>query len=139
MHATVLTAANNVHNGDLVPLVKMMRAWNRATDRGFVGFYLELMTIDILTNVTISNFPSGMRYAFFHGQEKVKFKQLDPAGFKNEVNGIRTIPTVDQAVARFTAASNTALRAEQLAQAGQIRAATDEWRKIFGDYFPLYG
>jgi hypothetical protein len=139
VHATVLTAANNAHNGDLVPLVKMMRAWNRATNRGFIGFYLELMTTQILTNVRIDSFPSGMRYVFFHGQEKVKFKQLDPAGFKNEVNGLHTVSTVDDAVARFAAAYNTALRAEQHAQGGQIREATDEWRKILGDYFPIYG
>jgi hypothetical protein len=139
VHATVLTAASNAHKGDLVPLVKMMRAWNRATNRGLIGFYLELMTIDILTNVTISNFHSGMRYIFFHGQEKVKFKQRDPAGFKNEVNGIRAIPTVDDAVARFAVAYDTALRAEQLDQGGRVREATDEWRKIFGDYFPSYG
>jgi Second Messenger Oligonucleotide or Dinucleotide Synthetase domain len=139
VHATVLTASNSAHNGNLVPLVKMMRAGNRATNRGFIGFYLELMAINILTNVTISNFPSGMRYVFFHGQEKVKFKQLDPAGFDNQVNGLRTVPTVDDAVARFAAAYNTAVRAEQLGQGGQARQATDEWRKIFGDYFPSYG
>lgn len=139
VHATVLTAANNAHNGDLVPLVKMMRAWNRINNRGFVGFYLELMTTQILTNVTISNSPSGMRYVFKHGQEKVKLKQIDPAGFNNQVNGLRTVPTVDEAIARFAMAYNTALRAEQLAQVGRIREATDEWRKIFGDYFPSYG
>ncbi|HEY8127318.1 MAG TPA: nucleotidyltransferase [Hyphomicrobium sp.] len=139
VHATVLTAANKAHNGDLAPLIKMMRAWNRANNLGFIGFYLELMTTDILTNIKISDFPSGMRYIFMHGQEKVKFKQRDPAGFNNEVNGLRTIPTVNDAVARFTTAYNIALKAEQLAQGGQIRQATDEWRKIFGDYFPAYG
>jgi hypothetical protein len=65
--------------------------------------------------------------------------QFDPAGYKNEVNGIRNIPTVDEAVARFTTAYNTALRAEQLDQGGRVREATDEWQKSFGDYFPSYG
>jgi hypothetical protein len=139
VHATVLTAANKAHNGDLVPLIKMMRAWNRANNRGFVGFYLELMTTDILTNIKITDFPSGMRYVFDHGREKVKFKQRDPAGFNNEINPLNTVPTVNEAVARFTSAYNTALEAEQLANLGQIREATDKWRKIFGDYFPAYG
>jgi hypothetical protein len=139
VHAAVLSAANKVHNGNLVPIVKMMRAWNRGTNSGFVGFYLELMTTQILTNVTISNFYSGMRYVFYHGQEKVKFKQIDPAGFNNEVNGLRSAQAVSDAVATFTAAYSTALRAEQLDQNGQVHAATDEWRKIFGNYFPSYG
>jgi hypothetical protein len=60
VHATVLTAANSAHNGDLVPLAKMMRAWNRSNNLGFVGLCLELMTTQILTNVRIDNFSSGM-------------------------------------------------------------------------------
>ncbi len=31
VHATVLTEANKAHNGDLVPLVKMIRGWNRVS------------------------------------------------------------------------------------------------------------
>jgi hypothetical protein len=139
VHATFLTAANKAHNDNLVPLVKMMRAWNRINNLGFVGFYLELMTTRILTNVRIDSFPSGMRYVFGHGQEKVKLKQIDPAGFDNQVNPLRTAQTVDDAVAKFVTAYSTALKAEELDRASQIRAATDEWRKIFGDYFPSYG
>ena len=139
VHASVLTAANKTHNGNLVPLVKMMRAWNRVNNRSFVGFYLELMTTNILTGIRIDDFPSGMRYVLDHGREKVKFKQHDPAGFKNEVNPLNTVQSVDEAVARFTSAYNTALKAEQFAKGGQIREATDEWRKLLGDYFPAYG
>jgi hypothetical protein len=46
----------------------------------------------------------------------VKFKQIDPAGFDNQVNPLRTAQTVEAAVAKFAAAHTTALRAEQLAQ-----------------------
>lgn len=139
VHATVLTAANKAHNSDLVPLAKMIRGWNRVINRGFVGFYLELMTINILTNIRIDSFPSGVRYVFQHGQEKVKFKQHDPAGFSNHINPLNEIKTVEAAVAAFRTATSRALKAEQLAAAGTVRAATDEWRKIFGDYFPAYG
>ncbi len=138
VHATVLTAANKAHNGDLVPLVKMMRGWNRVINRCFVGFYLELMTTDILNNVTISDFPSGVRYIFQHAQEKVKFKQRDPAGFENQINPLNNVTTVEDAVDKFTRAYSAAARAKQFAS-NDPRAATDEWRKIFGDYFPAYG
>jgi hypothetical protein len=69
----------------------------------------------------------------------VKLTQIDPAGFDNQVNPLRTAQTVDDAVAKFVTAYSTALKAEELDRASQIRAATDEWRKIFGDYFPSYG
>lgn len=139
VHAATLTEANKAHNGDLVPLVKMIRGWNRVTGSRFVGFYLELMTSSILHNIKITDLPSGVRFVFQHGVEKVKYKQIDPAGFSNEVSGLKTIQTVADAVSVFTGACNTALKAEQFAREGNIRAATDEWRRIFGDYFPAFG
>jgi Second Messenger Oligonucleotide or Dinucleotide Synthetase domain len=137
-HATVLTAQNTVHAGDLVPLVKMIKGWNRIIGSPFVGFYLELMTVDILTNVNINDFSSGVRFVLDRGREKIKLKQIDPAGFGGQVNGLMA-GTVDEAVARFTAAYNRAVSAEALAAVGRIPDATDEWRRIFDHYFPTYG
>jgi hypothetical protein len=63
----------------------------------------------------------------------------DPAGFGGHVGGFAGVSTVDEAVSRFTTAYNRALKAEQFAAAGKIELATDEWRKIFGTYFPAFG
>ncbi len=137
-HASTLTTQNAAHDGDLVPLIKMLKGWNRSNGSTLVGFYLELMTADILNNVKINDLSSGTRYVFDKGREKIKFKQIDPAGYGGQVNGLRS-GTVEQAVARFTTAHDRAVKAEGFAAANQIRTATDEWRKIFGDYFPAYG
>jgi hypothetical protein len=48
-HDKTTSDANKAHNGDIVPLIKMIRGWNREINHAFSGFYLELMTIDILT------------------------------------------------------------------------------------------
>lgn len=138
IHATTLTAHNATHHGALVPLIKMMKGWNRAVGSPFVGFYLELMTAEVLNNVTITDFSSGVRYTLDKGREKIKFKQIDPAGYGGQVNGLR-FGTIEDAVARFTLAYHRAVKAEGYATANDIRSATDEWRKIFGDYFPAYG
>jgi hypothetical protein len=137
-HADLLTAKNKAHNADLVPLVKMMRGWNRTISHAFKGFYLELMTIRVLEGVLITDFSSGVRFIFDKGREKVKFKQMDPAGFGDQINPLDNVQTVDDAVSRFTTAYNRAVKAEQYAAAGKIEAAFEEWRKIFGDYFPAY-
>ena len=139
VHADVLTAQNKWHGGNLVPLVKMIKGWNRSNGDTFSGFYLELMTTDVLTNVTISDFSSGVRYVFDKGREKIKLKQRDPAGLGDSwVNGLKK-GTVEQAAARFTRAWELAVQAEALASNGRISPATDNWRAIFGDYFPAYG
>jgi hypothetical protein len=138
VHADTLTSQNKAHAGDVVPLVKMIKGWNKSSGNALVGFYVELLTTDILTNVTISDFSSGVRYVFDKGREKIKFKQLDPAGYGGQVNGLKS-GTLEEAVKRFSLAYDRALRAEAFAAVSKISAATDEWRKIFGDYFPAYG
>jgi Second Messenger Oligonucleotide or Dinucleotide Synthetase domain len=139
VHGTKLTEANEAHNGDLVPLIKMIKGWNRNINEAFVGFYLELMTIDILTNVTISSFSSGARFVFDKGREKIKFKQRDTAGFGDNINPLDGVKTVEDAVSRFATAYNRAVKAEEFATLNKISDAHEEWRKIFGNNFPAYG
>lgn len=138
-HDDALTEANKGHNGKLVPLVKMTKGWNRIISGAFSGFYLELMSVDVLRNISISDNSSTARYIFDKGREKIRFKQLDPAGLGGHVNPLAALGNVEDAVSRFTTAYNRAVKAESFAKEGKISLAFDEWRKIFGDYFPSYG
>jgi predicted nucleotidyltransferase len=114
VHATLLTQRNKAHNGNLIPAIKMLKGWNRVLNNAFSGFYLELMTVDILNKVTISDYPSAMRYIFDKGREKIKYKQADPAGFGDQMNGLSGIKTVKDAVKCFDTAYNQARSAEQV-------------------------
>lgn len=138
-HDAVLTKANKAHDGDLVPLVKIVKGWNKAIGGAFRGFYLELLVVDVLQNVEITNDPSGVRWVLDKGREKVKFKQKDPAGFGDQINPLDAVTSVADAVSRFQTAYNRALKAEDFAAKGKIADAFGEWRKVFGDYFPSYG
>ena len=138
-HDTTLSVANKTHGGKLKPLVKMIKGWNRNISGAFSGFYLELMTKDILTGITISDYPSGVRYVLDKGRERIKFQQTDPAGFGGYINPLAEVGSVDEAVSRFTTAYNRAVKAEAFAKEDKIASAFEEWRKIFGDYFPAYG
>lgn len=139
VHDSNLSAANQSHNGDIVPLIKMIKGWNRMINDAFVGFYLELMTQEILKGVKIPDFSSGARFVFDKGREKIRYKIADPTGFGGHVNPLGTVQTVSDAMNRFTTAYDCAIKAERLAIEGYIEQATLEWRKIFGDYFPAYG
>jgi hypothetical protein len=139
VHDSKLAESNRLHQGDLIPLVKMIKGWNQTISGAFVGFCLELMTTDVLSGVTISSFPSGVRFVLDKGRERIKYKMIDPAGFGDQINGLAGVRTVADAVSRFTTAYNRAAKAELLAAGGRIEAAIDEWRKVFGNYFPAYG
>lgn len=137
-HVTFLSNANAWHDANLVPLVKMIKSWNREINDSFVSFYLELLVEKAVRGVKITDFSSGCRYVFDKGREIVKYKIIDPAGLGGQVNGI-AVGTVEQAVDRFETAYSRAVRAEAYARNGQIYDAVNEWRKIFGNYFPAYG
>jgi len=140
VHETLTSTANQAHSGDLVPIIKMIKAWNRQIDRGFRSFYLELLTENALRGVNISSDWSGCRYVFDKGRDLIRYTIPDPAGLDgSEVTGLAGVTNVNDAVSRFTTAYNRAVAAETADGAGRPNEAIDEWRKVFGDYFPAYG
>lgn len=139
-HVTFLSNANAAHNGDLVPLIKMIKAWNREIGGAFGSFYLELLVEKVLRGVTISSFPSGCRFVFDKGRERIKFKIVDPAGLgSGQVSGLVGVKTVSEAVKRFDTAHSRAIDAEALEQRGKVTDAIGAWRTVFGSSFPAYG
>ena len=87
-HVEIWSAANQAHEGDLVPLMKMFKAWNRAHSEFLRSFHLEALTLAVLNNVTISDFPSGVRYVFERARSAFTQPLLDPAGYGGNL-GVR--------------------------------------------------
>jgi len=139
-HVQIWSGANQSHVGNLVPLIKMLKAWNRTTNSFLRSFHLETMVLQILNNITISDFPSGARYVFDKGRDYVTKKNPDPAGYGDDVGAyLNTEDKVKNAVSRFDTAYTRALKAEDLARRGLVSDAVNTWRTVFGEYFPAYG
>lgn len=139
-HVQIFSDANQSHVGNLVPLIKMLKAWNRTTNSFLRSFHLEAMVLQILNNITISDFPSGARYVFDKGRDYVTKKNPDPAGYGDDVGAyLNTEDKVKNAMSRFETAYTRALKAEDLARRGLVSDAVNMWRTVFGDYFPAYG
>lgn len=139
-HVEIMSVANKAHNNDLVPLIKMIKAWNKNNGKYFSSFHLEVIALEVLDGITISDFPSGVRYFFDKGRTLVAQKNLDPAGYGGDVGSyINTQEKIQEAVAKFQLAYDRAIKAEDYAVRGYVKDAVDMWIKIFGDYFPTYG
>jgi hypothetical protein len=138
-HVDLVAASNKSHNGDLVPLIKMIKAWNRGHSSFFRTFHLEVLALQIFTGVTISYFPSGARFYFDKGRALIKQLNADPAGYGGDVGGYITGDKVAEAERRFQLAYDRAIKAEQYAANGNAKGAVEMWGKNFGDYFPAYG
>jgi hypothetical protein len=137
-HLELWTAANKAHAGDLVPLIKMLKGWNKSRDL-VRSFHLETLALSVLTNVTISDFPSGVRYFFDKARAKIPVKLADPAGYSDDVAAyLNTQTGIDAVVKRLDWAFERAKEAEALAREGEVQKAFAKWDLIFKGYFPAY-
>lgn len=139
-HVELISSSNKAHEGDLIPVIKMIKAWNRNTSKYFRSFHLEVLALQIFNNIKISDYPSAMRYFFDKGKDLINKKNLDPAGYGGDIGSyINTQEKINEAVKKFQSAYEKAIQAENLGNKGQIPEAVDVWIKIFGNYFPSYG
>lgn len=139
-HVDIWSTANSSHNGNLVPLIKMVKAWNRQHSALLRSFHLEAMILGILTNVTISDFASGARFVFDKARQAVKGVTYDPSGYGgNLADYLNTQQKIDEVTSRLETAYTRAVDAETFENQGKTSLAVDKWRLIFGDYFPAYG
>lgn len=139
-HVELIKNANAAHAGQLVPLIRMIKAWNRAHTAFFRSFHLEILAYYALTNVRIDDYPSGVRFFFDKARAAVAVQNLDPAGYGGDVGAyIDTQAKITDAVSRFQRAYDASLKAEDLGRRGLDSQAISAWRSLFGDYFPAYG
>ncbi len=138
-HVELFSQSNKVHRGDLVPLIKMIKSWNKGNGSFFRSFHLEVLALEALRNVTITDFPSGLRFFFQKAQSLVRGQNKDPAGYGDDIGRYITQATVDEATRKFQGAFNSAAAAEQYTNRGQIPQAIEIWRHLAPNHFPAYG
>lgn len=138
-HVRLWSQANAAHNGDLVPLIKMIKQWNRSHSNLLRSFHLETLILNVLTNVKISSSPSGARYVFDKAHAAVQLAVADPAGYSGNLGAyLDTQLKINEVCARLTTACQRAREAERLEAQGRSDLAFQQWQLIFGDKFPAF-
>lgn len=139
-HIRLSSQHNRDHNGDLIPIIKMIKCWNRAIGNHFSSFHLEILAWSIFDGIRIDDYSSGVRFFFDKGRFLIDKKNPDPTGYSGDVGSyIDSADKIKDAVSRFTTAYNRAINAESYASRGRVYDAIEEWRKIFASRFPVYG
>jgi hypothetical protein len=140
MHVELIAGADSRHNGNLVPFIKMIKGWNRTAKRPLRQFHLEVMAYQLFKNMTIKSYPASLLYFFGEGRHYIRKQNLDPAGYGGDVGDyIKTRQKMEEAEASFETAYGRAYRAVYYWEKAQAESSINEWRKIFGNYFPAYG
>ena len=138
-HVRLWSEANAARNGDLVPLIKMIKQWNRSHSSLLRSFHLETLILNVLTNVKISDFPSGARYVLDKVHAAVQQAVADPAGYSGDLGAYLDTPLkITEVCTRLNTACQRAREAEHLEAQGRTDLAFEKWQLIFGDKFPAF-
>lgn len=136
-HAEQATAKNKNLDGKWVPLVKMLRGWNRANGKPIQpSFLVEVMAED-LVNGPFSDYPSEIRNFFAAAANSIQNSWPDPAGLGPPVSDQMTSVLIDTAKKALKTAEQNAALAIRTSQTGNQGEALKIWRSILGPYFPL--
>ena len=139
-HVEIIAAANKVHNGNLVPIIKMLKSWNKSHSYLLRSFHIEVLALEVFDSVTISDFPSGIRFFFDRAQAKVAGHNVDPAGFGDDIGKyINTQEKLQEILNRLRTGFKQAAEAEQHAARGDYTNAIAQWRKIMPIHFSAHG
>jgi len=139
-HIEIWSYANRIHGGMLIPLTKMLKCWNREKGMPLRSFHLETLTLNVLCNIPVLDFPSSIRYVFEKTLSNIPVFSQDPSGVSGNVGDyLDTIPKIGEAVISLQNARDIAIEAERFGNIGFISQAYDKWRILFGRYFPSYG
>lgn len=137
VHKAAATTKNAEMDGKWIPLVKMLKRWNRSAGSPIKpSFLVEVMALELI-DPPFTNYPSEIRRFLASALEGVMEDWPDPAGLGSPVSDQMTTTMRTAAVATLRSAEVAAARAVRLEQQGKNGAALALWRKVMGKYFPL--
>jgi Second Messenger Oligonucleotide or Dinucleotide Synthetase domain len=136
VHKTKATAKNAECTGKWIPLVKMIKGFNREWDKPVrPSFLLEVMALD-LVRAPFGRYQDEIVLFLANAAERITDVWPDPAGLGPDVNSSMSDTEKRVAAGRLREALTIAERAVDLEDEGKHTAAIAEWRKLFGDRMP---
>ncbi|MCW2982978.1 MAG: hypothetical protein JWR63_548 [Conexibacter sp.] len=136
VHKAKATDKNAACDGKWIPLVKMIKGFNREWEKPVrPSFLLEVMALD-LVKPPFGRYQDEMVLFLANAARKIEDVWPDPAGLGPDVN--TSMSTTEKSVAadRLAEALEVAERAVRLEDEGREVAAIDAWRELFGNRMP---
>lgn len=140
--AEQMTETNKNMDGTFIPLVKMVKAWNREVGKPLKGFHIECMMQERYATYMKSYTYSSMLCRFFEALPGYLRKACyDPiTGDKVDDYLGLDLPDSDRRKVIAKAERAGAAAGEALAHEEEYPAAAlGEWKDLLGEFFPAYG
>ena len=131
-----LLTANAEHNNNLIPIIRIIKTWNRLNGHIFDGYYLELLITDLLITHKIEHYSKTIHYIFQRAAANVAFIKHDPANPAITLQGLLDIDNLVKIMIQINQTYDITSDALENEQLGNNKAAFECWRKLFPGYFP---
>lgn len=136
-HREQATAKNKALGGSWVPLVKMVKGWNRANGKPINPSFLVEVMAEGLVDPPFSTYPEEVRNFFAAAESDIGRTWPDPAGLGPPVSDQMTPAAIEAARKALREAQQKAALAARAEASGRQGDALRLWREVLGDYFPL--
>ena len=136
-HREQATAKNKELDERWVPLVKMVKAWNRANGKPVKPSFLIEVMAEELVEPPFSTYPDEVRNLFAAMEANIGETWADPAGLGPPVSDQMTPQLVAEAKKALQEAQRKAAIARRVEQTGQQGDALRTWREVLDEHFPL--
>lgn len=140
--ATRMTAVNKAMDGDFIPLVKMVKGWNRNEGWPIKSFHLECLMYERYELYTKGyTYPSMLNAFFADLPNRLSLPVHDPVrgdrvdGYMDEGSPSRRLKAI--AKARSAALKSAEAYVDQDKYGPAV--AIPEWKALLGTFFPAYG
>ncbi len=139
--ATVLTKTNAHHGQRLLPVVRLLKMWNRRTSKPRLpSFLFEVLVLRVFDkSSTVEYAPQAVAKFFAECPAFLNAGCPSPTGFGTPLDDGVSKEAKQKVIAAMHAAENLAREALQYEQKAEYAKAIACWRKVFGERFPTYG
>lgn len=135
-HSQLVTDSNTTNFGKLVPLIKMIKQWNRHNNSNLRSFYLEMLAVECFIYQRVGNYDESFHTFIQHALSGLYSGMADPSSSDGYIKQYDE-GDYSSSMTLLQNTNSVILQAWQYETSGQLEQASREWRKIFGDYFPV--
>ncbi|HEY3054105.1 MAG TPA: hypothetical protein VGK04_12030 [Thermoanaerobaculia bacterium] len=139
--AAQLTAVNQGHYGELLPVVRLLKYWNRRVHKPRLSsYYFEtLVKRTFEFQPPIGSSSAAMRHFFANAGTYVWLSCPDPKGLGPNLDADISYETKKKVTDAMSEAARFASNADLMEGVGDQKSAIYWWGRVFGTDFPSYG
>ncbi|MDA3870076.1 MAG: hypothetical protein PF589_09060 [Gammaproteobacteria bacterium] len=138
IHYYALDADNHRHRGLLLPVIRIIKYWNQCNGALFDDYFLVLLDKEILQQNKFNSYVQAIKIIFKNAIALVVFTIDDPADSGSQMEGLKDIEKMIEAMFCFKDCHGYIVQAEKHEKRGDLISAYKIFGKIFAGQFPGY-